>query len=837
MVKMTSVGQIKPLVSIVIPVFNGADYLNQAIDSALAQTYKNIEIIVVNDGSTDGGKTEEIARTYGERIRYFWKENGGVATALNYGIDKMQGEYFSWLSHDDVYYPDKVEKQVDLLIGLKDKKTIIYSGLEIIDGDGQLIETHDYAKQYKEKELNCSLFAFFHLILNGCTMLIHKSHFQRVGMFDTELPTTQDYDLWFRLLRGNEIAYANHVLVKSRSHQNQESKANFADHVKECNVFWLRVFSSLTDDEIINTGDSRENFFADLYNSFRTLTSYGEVIAYLYAKFLDEFLHKFYDEQDPEKRNNMMKMISGKIYEDQEHPGKTVPKVLSYCKKKKPRVIFFTAVWWDRGGLNRVISRVSSLLSPHYEVFVLCMREAGNENGYKLDPRVNYLELEEREFLLIPSLLKLLDADVFIGSNNCFVPLINMYKEIESLGIRVIMWNHENYFLPYLEDNLNETVLVRNQVFKDVSVVLWLTKYSARMGRLFGERVGVISNPLSFSLGVEYRREDKNLNIISLARFDSPRKRLDRLILVFGEVIKRIPDAKLYIVGTYDLKIQVPGPRRETISDLIEKLKIPKENIIFTGEVTNVEEYYSKAAVNIITSESEGFGLTLIESALFGIPSVVFNGGSMSDIISSGKNGFVVEDDDIKQMADKIVLLLTDDILYTKMSESARIMADSYKDEVILDKWMLLIDAVRTLDRQDLSEFLRDNFLEAEDKISLPEFRDIVKTYEGVVKSQLKKVYEKDSHLEKLTKQQLEMKERYLEEINRQESIIYEMENSLSWKMTKPFRKFHRLIDLIRLHGLRITIWKVVLKITGMVTSLPDHQKISRQTLVKSIHR
>ncbi|MBO5570669.1 MAG: glycosyltransferase, partial [Clostridia bacterium] len=80
-------GSFLPKVSIVIPVYNGANFLREAIDSALGQTYPNIEILVVNDGSDDGGETESIALSYGNQIRYFRKENGGVATALNFGIE------------------------------------------------------------------------------------------------------------------------------------------------------------------------------------------------------------------------------------------------------------------------------------------------------------------------------------------------------------------------------------------------------------------------------------------------------------------------------------------------------------------------------------------------------------------------------------------------------------------------------------------------------------------------------------------------------------------------------------------------------------------------------
>jgi glycosyltransferase involved in cell wall biosynthesis len=116
-----------PLVSIVIPVYNGSNYLSEAIDSALSQTYKNIEIIVVNDGSNDNGKTRDIALSYGEKIRYFEKENGGVATALNLGIREMRGEYFSWLSHDDVYYPDKIETQVEYINKSENQYLILFS--------------------------------------------------------------------------------------------------------------------------------------------------------------------------------------------------------------------------------------------------------------------------------------------------------------------------------------------------------------------------------------------------------------------------------------------------------------------------------------------------------------------------------------------------------------------------------------------------------------------------------------------------------------------------------------------------------------------------------------
>ena len=141
-----------PKVSIIIPVYNGSNYLKEAIDSALNQTYDNIEVLVINDGSNDNGETEKIALSYGDNIRYFKKENGGVATALNLGLEKMTGEYFSWLSHDDVYYPEKIEKQIQFLSQLKNKDVILYSNYSFINENSEpylnpVIHNHEMLKK------------------------------------------------------------------------------------------------------------------------------------------------------------------------------------------------------------------------------------------------------------------------------------------------------------------------------------------------------------------------------------------------------------------------------------------------------------------------------------------------------------------------------------------------------------------------------------------------------------------------------------------------------------------------------------------------------------------
>ena len=170
-----------PLVSIIIPVYNGSKYLGEAIDSALRQTYKNIEIVVVNDGSTDNGKTESVAKSYGDKIRYFSKPNGGVSSALNYAIKESKGEYISWVSHDDLIYPNKIEAQIEYLKNNKllNKDVIVYSDHSLINKDGKLIEICQ--KQFDEFGEKTE-YALLHGKINGITLLIPKKAYNDCGL-------------------------------------------------------------------------------------------------------------------------------------------------------------------------------------------------------------------------------------------------------------------------------------------------------------------------------------------------------------------------------------------------------------------------------------------------------------------------------------------------------------------------------------------------------------------------------------------------------------------------------------------------------------------------------
>ena len=232
-----------PLVSIVIPVYNGSNYLGQAVDSALAQTYANVEVIVVNDGSDDGGATRAVAERYGDRIGYLEKENGGVASALNLGVRSMRGQFFSWLSHDDLYHPRKIEEQVAFYAGKRLDKAVLFSDEDRIDGDGRLVAR---ARPFRMPREPLPYVLLYRQFIGGCSLLIPRAAFDEAGMFDESLRLVQDYDLWFRMMaKGYEFVYCPLVSGSSRRHALQDSRNKAAVHATEKGEFLARVMAEL----------------------------------------------------------------------------------------------------------------------------------------------------------------------------------------------------------------------------------------------------------------------------------------------------------------------------------------------------------------------------------------------------------------------------------------------------------------------------------------------------------------------------------------------------------------------------------------------------------------
>ncbi len=260
-----------PMVSIIIPVYNGGNFLREAIDSALAQTYSSLEIIVVNDGSNDGGETDRIAVSYGDRIRYYSKVNGGVASALNMGIKHMKGEYFSWLSHDDLYLPEKIESDMEILFSSEDRTIPVHGGWENFNKSLGLKDVRLPSKtKYDQKYYESGILSVIMGLIDGCSVLIHRSYFEKYGLFDEKLLTTQDYAKWFEMFRDKKILFVNRVLVRSRIHDFQTSRTNMDvnNNIKELH---LRFAKEIDEIDARTTGMDYYQFLCVVMTRFENL--------------------------------------------------------------------------------------------------------------------------------------------------------------------------------------------------------------------------------------------------------------------------------------------------------------------------------------------------------------------------------------------------------------------------------------------------------------------------------------------------------------------------------------------------------------------------------------
>lgn len=283
-----------PLVSIVIPVYNGSNYLSEAIDSVLGQTYDNCEIIVINDGSDDNGRTRNVALSYEGKIRYFEKENGGVATALNYGISKMSGEYFAWLSHDDIFLKNKISDQIKAILNSDDEK-IIAQGNYIFCSDRckikAITEFHKYSKQ---SDICNSLFLFLMYETHFSNLLFHKSHFGRIGLFDDKLKTAQDNDFLFRLLRGQRTVFVEEPVSMVRLH-NESGTSVFYDVVNtENSRLYLNMAQSISSEAAIALFGHKSIFLCKIAGIIRSMggsSELSEIEKELSNSILNEMKH------------------------------------------------------------------------------------------------------------------------------------------------------------------------------------------------------------------------------------------------------------------------------------------------------------------------------------------------------------------------------------------------------------------------------------------------------------------------------------------------------------------------------------------------------------------
>jgi len=222
-----------PTVSICIPTYNRKDYLRQTLDSVFAQTYKDYEVVIVDDGSTDG--TGEMIKNAGYDVRYYWQQNQGEAATCNKLIELAKGQYISFIHSDDLLLPDAIERMVDVMDA--------EAGDVVVYGNYLRIDEHGNICGRSKRKLHSGYITqhlFKDIIVHPNGSMFPQKVFEEISGFDTSLRASYDYKLELQLSLKYRFVALSEPTFKRRRHSSNTSTDSFANRMAELNM--LRDF-------------------------------------------------------------------------------------------------------------------------------------------------------------------------------------------------------------------------------------------------------------------------------------------------------------------------------------------------------------------------------------------------------------------------------------------------------------------------------------------------------------------------------------------------------------------------------------------------------------------
>ena len=233
-----------PTVSVIIPTYNRADFLKEAIESVLAQTFRDVELLVIDDGSTD--RTRDVLDGYGACLRPIFQANCGVSSARNAGIRAAQGRYIALLDSDDLWLPKKLAAQIAVMEAQPHIPLCHTEEIWIRRG----VRVNQMKKHQKHGGYifpHCLPFC----VISPSSALIRRAIFDEVGYFDEALPACEDYDLWLRITKIHPVHFIETpLIIKRGGHDDQLSRTHWGlDRFRIQSLEKLLQAGGLTDEQ------------------------------------------------------------------------------------------------------------------------------------------------------------------------------------------------------------------------------------------------------------------------------------------------------------------------------------------------------------------------------------------------------------------------------------------------------------------------------------------------------------------------------------------------------------------------------------------------------------
>jgi len=667
-----------PKVSVIIPTYNRAQYLSEALDSVFSQTYQDFEIIVVDDGSIDN--TNEIIKTYADKypvkIKYFYQRNTGTGAARNRGINEAEGDYIAFLDSDDLWLKEKLKIQVDILDNNLEV-ALTYCRATRINNKGEILDIKP-----AKPALKASDFLYNHRI--PPTVMIRKSCLQKVGIFDAAIRVGEDTDLWLRISLEYKIIFFNRSLTIMRAHDNNislDTKWMYLGHTK--------IINKLIDRKIKNNFSKRtledllaNNFYGLSRTYFHNNKNFKLALKYsLKAVLINPFVGKDFLTDNDSLLRKIRKILN---------PFGILFFSLFKSATQKPnsciRILFYESSSGCGGSASALACLINNINRERFYPLAAItnygskIKKINNVEIIKLNHYKEPKKLSNFRFLLffirymIPRSIKLY---WIIKSKK--IALVHINTNINLGILAVIAARLAN--IPCVCHIRQTRELIKREIFfiKWVAKFIVLNKKAFQMHKEFipEEKLNIVYDGIGMNEFVSSEvgtfRKEFNFNSLPLIGVIGriiEGKGQKEFILAAKEVLKTKPEAKFVVVG---------DARRDSneyfneIKELVKKENV-HNSIIFTDWRNDIDRVIADLDILVqsTTTFPEGFGLTILEAMALNKPVIATDIPGPSDIVVDGDTGFLVPPSDINAMAEKIIYLISNPAVAKQMGEKGR---------------------------------------------------------------------------------------------------------------------------------------------------------------------
>lgn len=657
-----------PKVTFIVPIYNTEKYLKQCLDSILSQTLKEIEVICIDDASTDDSAV--IIRKYSEnddRVKcVFLKESRSALVARKIGVELAKGEYILFVDSDDY-----IEKNTcnDLYNKISELKVEILQFNSIIENCANASESRIRANE-KMIEPYCN-YLYDDDIFNYCFKKKKYSITLWNKIFSTKLckkafsyiseeylPKAQDVYTYFIIsffaksyFGWNSKKYYHYCFGRGTTGASIITLDIFRRYCLQANVvselkkFALKMNISNDANEII------EKFFKQWINECILL--WFDKISENDQEEANKILFTYW------KKREILNILSQKYYYQRAQIAEKIinSKSCDLVKNKENKNIAIYYYRYTIGGIQRVISELIKLYKNMGFNVILITDEKNGRNEFFIDDDVNWVtiknwktvnknNIQERNINWI-QIIKKYDIDMVIYHAWTSPLLLWDILSLKFNNVKVVVQTHSIFSYSLISFNKDFSILPR--VLKLADGIVTLSKVDWLFWKCFNSNVCYIQNPIDKKLLNANRSNGINKSIVWVGRFSNEKQPWEA-IKIMELVVKVIPDAVLYMIGDGDNNI-LEKYKKNIINKKLEN------NIKLMGFQNNVYSFYEKSSIYLLTSIYEGFPMTILEAKAHGLAIVMYK---MPYLENTTKDDGVISVANYTQAANKIINLLND---------------------------------------------------------------------------------------------------------------------------------------------------------------------------------